>query len=74
MDLQVVLWPGLSGLGKNKDKDGLEQTEKTTIKTKINRQRRKTKRCSIIVVSAPEDFHKNYSGPHLAAALTATSG
>jgi hypothetical protein len=38
LDRQVVLWPGLSGLGKNKDKDGLEQTEKTTIKTKINTQ------------------------------------
>jgi hypothetical protein len=27
LDLQVVLRPGLGGLGMNKDKDGLEQTE-----------------------------------------------
>jgi hypothetical protein len=26
-----------------------------------------------MVVSAQEDFHKNYSGPHLGSALTATS-
>jgi hypothetical protein len=38
----MVLSSGLSGLGMNKDEDGLEQTENTTFKTKMKTKRLKS--------------------------------